>query len=162
VLQSLDDPDGKPTASKPSPDKGTSLFDKLSGRAQDMRESAQDSRNDTVWTAGSKWGDASISDAEFTARHKDGILAGLTGFPADKQQALQAAINNGTLKFQRGSDVEGYNTRTVVTYSGGPGGGQGMSTSGCRPATGAAKEAIDAGNAVALWTADRGDVHVTW
>ncbi len=155
VLQSLDDPDGKPTASKPSSDKGTSLFDKLSGRAQD-------SRNDTAWTAGARAGDASISDAEFTAKYKDSLLVGLTGFPADKQQALQAAINNGTLKFQLGSDVEGYNTRTVVTYTVGPGGGQGMSTSGYRAATGAAKEAIDAGNAYGFWTEDRGDVYVTW
>lgn len=109
MLQSLNGPDEKPTASKPTSDNETSLFDKLSGRAQD-------SRNDTAWTAGSKWGDASISDAEFTPRHKAGILGALTGLPAEKLRALQAAIDNGTLKFQRGSDVEGYNTRTTVTW----------------------------------------------
>ena len=158
-LQSLRDPNGKSAASdsKAGNSKagdGASLFDKLRGRVQD-------GKNDTVWTAGARAGDASLSDAEFTAKHKDALLGALLGMPAEKLQALQAAINNGTLKFQKGSEVEGYNTRTTVTYTAGPGGG-GMSTSGYRPATGAVKEAIDAGNAIALWTEDRGDVYVTW
>ncbi|WP_253711471.1 hypothetical protein [Bradyrhizobium sp. WD16] len=85
-------------------------------------------------------------------------MAGLRGFPPEKSAALQAAIANGTLKFQKGSEVPGYNTRTVITYFG----EQGMSTSGYRPPTGAVKEAIDAGNAQAIWTEDRGDVYVTW
>ena len=131
------------------------MFDKLRGRVQD-------SRSDTGWTAGARAGDASLSDAEFTAKHKDALLGALVGLPADKLQALQAAINSGTLKFQKGSEVEGYNTQTTVTYTVGPGGGQGMSTSGYKPPTGAVKEAIDAGNAIALWTEDRGDVYVTW
>ncbi len=136
-------------------DDASKLFGALSGK------SASQTTNSTNWEAGSKWGDASISDAAFTAEIKDSLLGALTGFPPEKQEALRAAIASGTLKFQKGSDVAGYNTRTTVTYSGGSG-GQGMSTSGYRPPTGAAKEAIDAGNAVGLWTADRGDVYVTW
>ena len=156
-VQSMQDPEGKSAApdsqaGNSQASNGASLFDKLRGRAQD-------SGNDTEWTAGARAGDPSLSDAEFTAKHKAGLLGALVGFPAEKQQALEAAINNGTLKFQKGTDVEGYNTRTTVTYTVG---GQGMSTSGYRPATGAAKEAIDAGNAIALWTEDRGDVFVTW
>ena len=37
-----------------------------------------------------------------------------------------------------------------------------MSTSGYRAATGETKEAIDAGNVLAMWTEDRGDVYITW
>lgn len=93
---------------------------------------------------------------------EDSLRAALADFPPEKRAALEAAITNGTLKIQKGSEVEGYNTRTTITYNVGPGGGQGMSTSGCRPPTGAAKEAIDSGNAVGLWTADRGDVFISW
>jgi hypothetical protein len=140
-------------SSKPVPDGASKLFDALHGSA---------AGNDTDWTAGSKWGDAAISDAAFTDKYKDSLLGALEGLPPEKREALQAAINAGTLKVQQGSEVAGYNTRTAVTYNGGPGGGQGMSTSGYRAPTGAVKEAIDAGNAVALWTEDRGDVYVTW
>ncbi|OAF16807.1 hypothetical protein [Bradyrhizobium neotropicale] len=154
-LQSLKGPDAKSTASHDGSKGQGSLFKKLRGRAQD-------SSDKTTWTAGSRAGDASISDADFIAKYKDALEGSLAGFPPDKLAALQSAISNGTLKFQKGSEVEGYNTRTTVTYSVGPGGGQGMSTSGYRPPTGAVKEAIDSGNAVGLWTEDRGDVYVTW
>ncbi len=76
--------------------------------------------------------------------------------------ALQAAIDNGTLKIQKGSDVPGYNNRTVVTYSGSPGGLEGMSTSAYVQPTGAVKDAINQGNAFAAWTEDRGDISLTW
>jgi hypothetical protein len=153
-LQATRNPDGKPEAapSKFSPDT-SKLFDALNGSA---------AASETNWTVGSKWGDASISDAAFIDKYKDAFLGGLTGLPPEKREALQAAINTGALKFQQGSEVAGYNTRTVVTYNGGSGGGQGMSSSGYRAPTGAVKEAIEAGNAVALWTEDRGDVYVTW
>lgn len=155
LLQSLTAPDDKDTASKPKSGDGTSLFDKLSGRAS--RQTSQ-----TDWTAGSKYGNASISDAAFIEKYKDSFLGALTGQPPEKLAALQAAINNGTLTFQKGSDVPGYNNRTVITYTGSPGGLQGMSSSAYVPPTGAVKDAIEAGNAIATWTEDRGDVYVTW
>jgi hypothetical protein len=154
-LQSLKDPDGKSAASHAKSNGQGSLFEKLSGKAAGGAEP-------TSWTAGSKAGDASISDEDFIAKYKDSLEAALQDFPADKRAAMEAAISNGTLRIQKGSDVEGYNSRTTVTYSVGPGGGQGMSTSGYRAPTGAAKEAINSGNAVSLWTEDRGDVYITW
>ena len=153
-LQSLKDPDGK-TASRDSSKGQGALFEKLRGQSTDGAEA-------TSWTAGSKAGDASISDADFIAKYKDSLEGALQDFPADKRAAMEAAISSGTLKIQKGSDVEGYNTRTTITYNGSPGGGQGMSTSGYRPPTGATKEAIDSGNAISLWTEDRGDVFITW
>ena len=155
LLQSLKSPDGKDVASKAKTSDQTSLFDQLSGQRQQQT-------NNTTWTAGSKYGDASISDAAFIDKSKDAFLGALAGAPPEKLAALQAAINSGTLKIQKGSDVPGYNNRTVVTYSGSPGGLQGMSTSAYVPPTGAVKDAIDQGNAIALWTEDRGDIYVTW
>lgn len=156
LLQSLNNPEGKDATSKPKSGDGTALFDKLSGRSQSQ------SSSDTQWVAGSKYGDPTISDAAFIDKYKDALLGGLAGAPPEKLAALQAAINNGTLKIQKGSDVPGYNNRTVVTYSGSPGGLQGMSTSPYVAPTGAAKDAIQAGNAYGFWTEDRGDVYVTW
>lgn len=155
LLQSLKNPDGTDIASKAKTGDQTSLFDQLSGKLQQQT-------SNTTWTAGSKYGDASISDAAFIDKSKDAFLGALAGAPPEKLAALQAAINNGTLKIQKGSDVPGYNTRTIVTYSGSPGGLQGMSVTGYVPPTGAAKDAIDQGNAIALWTEDRGDVYVSW
>ncbi|RXT36378.1 hypothetical protein [Bradyrhizobium betae] len=154
-LQSLKDPDGKSATSHDSTKGQGSLFDKLRGQASGATKP-------TTWTAGSKAGDASISDADFIAKYRDSLEGALQDFPADKRAALEAAISNGTLTIQKGSDVEGYNTRTTITYNVGPGGGQGMSTSGYRPPTGATKEAIASGNAVGFWTEDRGDVYISW
>lgn len=154
-LQSLEDPEGKSVSSQDSSKGQGSLFDKLRGQTTGAAET-------TNWTAGSKAGDASISDGDFIAKYKDSLEAALQDFPAEKRAALEAAISNGTLKIQKGSEVEGYNTSTTVTYSVGPGGGQGMSTSGYKPPTGGAKEAITSGNAVGFWTEDRGDVYVSW
>jgi hypothetical protein len=148
--------EGKGKATKVTSDGGSQLFDRLTGRAKPQQA------GETKWEAGSKSGDASISDAEFTAKYKDAFLGALEGLPPEKREALQTAIDTGTLKFQQGSEVSGYNTRTTISYSTGPGGGQGMSTSGYSAPTGATKEAIEAGNAVSLWTEDRGDVYVTW
>jgi hypothetical protein len=154
LLKSLIKPDSETSDGKPESSAGGSLFEQLSGRTHQ--------KSDTNWTAGARAGDPSISDADFIAKYKDTLVGGLEGFPPEKQAALQAAISNGTLRFQKGADVSGYNTQTAITYSVGPGGGQGMSTSGYMAPTGAAKEAIQAGNAYGFWTEDRGDVYVTW
>src|SRR5882757_3580265 len=89
-------------SSRPAPDGASKLFDALHGSA---------AGSDTDWTAGSKWGDAAISDAAFTGKYKDSLLGALEGLPPEKREALQAAINAGTLKVQQGSEVAGYNTR---------------------------------------------------
>ena len=93
LLQSLKNPDGKDIASKAKIGDQTSLFDQLSGQLQQQT-------SNTTWTAGSKYGDASISDAAFIDKSKDAFLGALAGAPPDKLAALQAAINNGTLKIE--------------------------------------------------------------
>jgi hypothetical protein len=156
LLQSLHDPDGKNAASKPKSDDGTSLFDKLSGRTQPQTSST------TQWEAGSKYGDPTISDSDFLEKIKPSLMTSAEGLPPEQRQALEAAINNGTIQIQKASDVAGLNYHSSVSYTGSPGGLQGMSVTHQFNPTGTAKDALDQGHAYAFWTADRGDVYVSW
>uniref|UniRef100_Q07S48 Uncharacterized protein n=1 Tax=Rhodopseudomonas palustris (strain BisA53) TaxID=316055 RepID=Q07S48_RHOP5 len=156
LVQSLQSPDGKTNAAKPKSDDAASLFDKLSGRAQTQASST------TQWEAGSKYGDPTISDAEFIDTIKDSLLTSLSGAPAEKVVALQAAIDSGTIQIQKASNVAGLNYQSTVSYTGSPGGLQGMSVTHQSNPTGAAKDSLDQGRALVFWTADRGDVYVSW
>ncbi|ABD87768.1 hypothetical protein [Rhodopseudomonas palustris] len=156
LVQSLQRPGGKTATAKPKSDDATSLFDKLSGRSQTQASST------TQWEAGSKYGDPTISDAGFIDKIKDALLTSLSGAPAEKVAALQTAIDSGTLQVQKASDVAGLNYQSTVSYTGSPGGLQGMSVTHQSNPTGAAKDSLDQGRALAFWTADRGDVYVSW
>jgi hypothetical protein len=155
LLQSLRDPSGK---SAPSSNQSSTniSFAQLSG------QQASSQSNSTQWQAGSIYGDPTISDAAFIDKYRGAMVNALSGLPSDKVASLEAAISNGTVKIQPASEVPGYNNRTTITYTGPPGGLQGMSSSAYIPPTGAVKDAIDQGNAIALWTEDRGDVYITW
>jgi hypothetical protein len=115
-------------------------------------------------TLGGTWGETPVSDADFAAKYQDQIVWTANALdkhlPADRAQALRTALANGTLKFQSASDVADLNTQTSVAYA--IGGGKGLSVAVSSHPTGAVKEAIDQGNAFVFWTADRGDVYVTW
>ena len=112
---------------------------------------------------GSKYGDPTISDADFLTKYSASLESYAEGLSPEQRQAFEAAIGSGTLQFQKASDVDGLNYRSTVTYSGSPGGLQGMTVSHQSSApTGAAKDAIDQGRAYVFWTEDRGDVYVTW
>jgi hypothetical protein len=156
LVQSLQSPEGKTSASKAKSDDGTSLFDKLSGRTQTPTSGT------TQWEAGSKYGDPTISDGAFIDKIKDALLTSLSGAPAEKVAALQTAIDSGTIQIQKASDVAGLNYQSSVSYTGSPGDLQGMSVTHQSNPTGAIKDAIDQGNALAMWTADRGDIYITW
>jgi hypothetical protein len=84
------------------------------------------------------------------------------GLPSEVGQALRDAVANGTLKFQKASDVPDLNFHSEHTFTSNAFGtldGQGSTS---QNPTGTTKEAIDQGKAIAIWTADRGDVYVTW
>jgi len=79
----------------------------------------------------------------------------------EQAQALSDALQNGTLKFQKASDVPDLNMKTwMIHFADAGGGGEAGSTS-VKP-TGATKAAIDGGKALALSMGDRGDFYVTW
>lgn len=159
LVQSLQSSGSKNPASKPKSDDGSSLFDKLTAQPQ--------TSDKTTWEAGSKYGDASISDADLTTELKGSFLQQADaydkqGLPPEVGQALRDAVNTGTLKFQKASDIPDLNFHSTVTYSGVPGGLQGGGVATDQHPTGATKVAIDQGTAIAAWTADRGDVYITW
>jgi len=78
----------------------------------------------------------------------------------DQAQALSDALQNGTLKFQKASDVPDLNMKSWMIHFADAGGG-GMGSSSVKP-TGAPKAAIDSGKALAVNMGDRGDFYVTW
>jgi hypothetical protein len=150
---------GKNGTSNTKSDDGLSLFQKLTAQPQQP--------DTTTWEAGSKYGDASISDAGLTAELKASLLQQADaydkqGLPPEVGQALRNAVNSGSLKFQKASDIPDLNFHSTVTYSGVPGGLQGIGVATDQHPTGAAKDAIDQGIAIAAWTQDRGDVYITW
>jgi hypothetical protein len=154
-------PGGKDKVTKSTSDDGAKLFDTLSGRAQSQQT------GNTQWEAGAPYGDASISDADFTAELK-GTLSQWAdeydkkGLPSEVGQALRDAVANGTLKFQKASDVPDLNFHSAHTFTPNAFGTlDGWGSTSQNP-TGTTKEAIDQGKAIAMWSADRGDVYVTW
>jgi hypothetical protein len=157
-LQSMRDPNGKSgsASSKSTTDDASKLFDALSGR------STSQATSNTKWEAGSKYGDPTISDAAFLDSLKPTLMGYASGLAPDKQEAMIAAINNGTIKVQKASEVPDLNTHSTVTYSGAPGGLQGMGVYSDSHPTGVVKEAIDQGNALTMWSQNRGDVYFTW
>ncbi len=79
----------------------------------------------------------------------------------DQAQALSDALQNGTLKFQKASEVPDLNMRSWMIHFADAGGGGEMGSTSVKP-TGATKAAIDSGKALALNMGDRGDFYVTW
>jgi hypothetical protein len=79
----------------------------------------------------------------------------------DQAQALGDALQNGTLKFQKASEVPDLNMRSWMIHFADAGGGGEMGSSSVNP-TGAPKAAIDSGKALALNMGDRGDFYITW
>jgi hypothetical protein len=79
----------------------------------------------------------------------------------DQAQALSDALQNGTLKFQKASDVPDLNMQSWMIHFADAGGGGEMGSTSVKP-TGAPKVALDSGKALALNMGDRGDFYVTW
>ncbi|MBB1092261.1 hypothetical protein HUU61_13270 [Rhodopseudomonas palustris] len=156
LLLSLHSSERNKTTQQVKANDGSSLFDQLSSTTKAQPP------NTTQWEAGSKYGDPTISDADFLAQIKPALMNSAQGLPPEQRQALESAINNGTLNIQKASDVAGLNYRSTVSYTGTPGGLQGMSVNHQSNPTGDAKDALDQGRAYAFWTADRGDVYVSW
>jgi hypothetical protein len=155
LLQSLRNPDGEKASSKGLGD-GSSLY------AQPSGNTASSKTGTVEWEAGSKYGNPTISDSDFLSKYEPMLRGYAEGLPPEQRQAMEAAISNGTIQIQKASDVAGLNYRSSVNYTGTAGGLQGMSVNHQSNPTGAAKDALDQGQAYAFWTEDRGDVYVTW
>jgi hypothetical protein len=79
----------------------------------------------------------------------------------DQAQALGDALRNGTLKFQKASEVPDLNMQSWMIHFADAGGGGEMGSSSVKP-TGAPKAAIASGKALALSMGDRGDFYIPW
>lgn len=119
----------------------------------------------TPWEAGSEWGDPTMSDEAFLEKHlRTNTLMWAddldrAGRPPELAQAVRDAVANGTVKVQKGSEVEGLNvvTRTIDTAD-----GLSMHDEITRNPTGEVNAALEAGTAFWLWAEDSGAVSVTW
>ncbi|QCI63001.1 hypothetical protein [Phreatobacter stygius] len=151
-------------ARAPVTDDAARLFDAASARP------ATEASGATPWQAGAPYGDPTRSDAQFLeASGLNSSLKGLAdlyeqkGFPAESMQALRRAVDSGTLKIQKAADVADLNFRSQHSFTpSAVGGGYDVWGTTSQNPTGATKDAIDQGRAIAMWTADRGDIYISW
>ncbi|WNJ89791.1 hypothetical protein [Bosea sp. 685] len=135
--------------------------------AQTLIENPTQSADAIRWVAGAPHGDPTKSDERFL---KDGaIIESVTytlengNYPPGAAQALRDAYARGTIKIQNASEVSNLNFRSEHEFTPSRiGGGYDSWGSTSQTPTGATKDAIDQGRAVAMWTADRGDVYISW
>ncbi|MGZ7870409.1 hypothetical protein ACXR8U_32795 (plasmid) [Methylobacterium radiotolerans] len=127
--------------------------------------SANQSTKQTDWEAGAPYGDPTLSDADFL---KNNLLADMdltgAGWSTEDAQAFKNAIQSGTIKIQKASEIDGLNFKSWQTFTPNPNNGAGYDTTGgtTQNPTGEVKKAIDAHRGMAMWTADRGDVYLSW
>ncbi len=119
----------------------------------------------TKWEAGAPYGDPTKSDAQFL---EDSLLQDMdltaAGWSAEDAQAFKSAIQGGTIKIQKASEIEGLNFKSWQTFTPNPNNGVGYDSAGgtSQNPTGEVKKAIDSHRAMAMWTADRGDIYLSW
>jgi hypothetical protein len=121
----------------------------------------------TVQDAPAPYGDPTTSDAQIL-KDISGSLLGIAdtydkeGLPPEVGQAIRAAVTNGTVKIQQASDVPDLNMHSINTYTPSPIGGPSEWGSTSQNPTGATKQALDQGRAFAMWSADRGNIYISW
>lgn len=173
-------------ADKSTTESTSSLFAILAGRSAPPAQSNPDTQSDSLSDRIAAWaptlkapltvrdgiapfGDPTTSDAQFI---KDmglsSMLSGLgdiydqQGFPPEIGQAMRTAGANGTIKIQDAADVADLNMHSINIYTPSAIGGPSAWGTVTQHPTGATKEALDQGRALAMWTADRGNVYLTW
>lgn len=141
------------------------------GNAPPSKAAQVTPRSSAAWENYAPYGDPTISDQEFLGSIKDTLLAQAeyydqSGQPPEVGQALRDAIRNGTVTVQRASQVEGLNFHSTQSFTPSVHGGGYDSIGGTtQNPTGATKQAIDQGRAIAMWHQDRGDIgdiYVSW
>lgn len=138
------------------------------GKAAPSADATAQPQSTTQWQNYAPYGDPTMSDEQFMSQMKD-LMLGFAdiydqqGRPPEVGQALRDAVNNGTVKVQRASDVQDLNFKSTQTFTPSAfGGGYDSSGGTTQHPTGATKEAIDQGRAMALWNMDRGDIYISW
>lgn len=144
-------------------------LNKAAGAAhQGQTDTASKNTGATAWQNAAPYGDPNISDAAFFSEMNDSLLAiadfyDQQGRPPDVGQALRDAVRNGTVTIQRASDVPDLNFKSSQTFTKSVhGGGYDSFGSTSQNPTGATKEAMDSGRALAMWNYNRGDIYISW
>ncbi|WP_082711601.1 hypothetical protein [Methylobacterium indicum] len=119
----------------------------------------------TKWKAGAPYGDPTTSDAEFLKNNlfdQEGFAP--QGWSPEEVRTFKDAIRNGTVKIQNAADIEGLNFTSWQVFTPNANNGAGHDSMGgtSQNPTGDVKKAIDSHRAMAMWTADRGDVYLSW
>lgn len=134
---------------------------KLYNKSQAMQDLAKNGGQ----FASSTEGQVVSDDVMFVYATHSAIASHITALQdkgmTEQAQALSDALQNGTLKFQKASDVPDLNMHSSTIHFADAGGGGEMGSTSVRP-TDATKAAIDGGQALALSMGDRGDFYVTW
>lgn len=116
---------------------------------------AEGAPKETVLTA--------ISPEEAEAGHRKASEAFMFSIAsrhnAEGGQALKKAIADGTVRVRRAEDVPGVNYKTTVQITQNP--YSEFHTTSFNPSPEIQAE-IDSGHAIAMWTANQGDVYITW
>lgn len=126
---------------------------------------ANQSTTQTKWEAGAPYGDPTLSDADFLANNSFAAWdLTASGWSAEDAQAFKNAVQSGTIKIQKASEIDGLNFNSWQTFTPNPNNGAGYDTAGgtSQNPTGDVKKAIDSHRAMAMWTADRGNVYLSW
>ena len=134
---------------------------KLYNNAQAMQDLAKNGGQ----FASSTEGQVVSDDVMFVFATHSAIASHITALQdkgmTEQAQSLSDALQNGTLKFQKASDVPDLNMQSWAVHFADAGGGGTMGSTSVKP-TGDTKAAIDGGKALALSMGNRGDFYVTW
>jgi hypothetical protein len=175
MLAASDDKSRQKPQSRLSSDELSQLFQstlnktaQAAGKAAPRADPMAHPQSTTQWQNHAPYGDPTMSDEQFLSQMKDTLLwfadiYDQNGSPPEVGQALRDAVKNGTVKVQRASDVPDLNFKSTQTFTPSALGGGYDSIGGItQNPTGATKEAIDQGRAIALWNMDRGDIYISW
>lgn len=159
-----------------SVDEISQFFQSVTGRmnarsadnAGTMANAADGAKSNVAWENPAPYGDPTISDEAFMAKLNESLLSTADfydelGRPPEVGQALRDAVKNGTVKVQRASDIPDLNLTSTQTFTPSVNGGGYDSSGGLElHPTGATKDAIEQGRAVAAWHMDRGNIYISW
>lgn len=155
---------GKTRADKDSSDQKTSSAASSTSAAAKWKASLKEQV--TVSDAPAPYGDSAKSDQQIIKEMTTSLLATADLYDnylsPGSGQPLRDALAKGTIKVQNAADVAGLNMHSTQTWTPNAFGSVDGSSSTTITPTGSVKEAFESGRSLALWSADRGNIYLSW
>jgi len=155
---------GKTSADKDSSDQKTSSAPSSTSAAAKWKASLKEQV--TVSDAPAPYGDPTKSDQQIVKDLTTSLLATADTYDSylspGSGQPLRDALAKGTIKVQNAADVPGLNMHSTQTWTPNAFGSVDGSGSTTITPTGSVKEAFESGRSLAIWTADRGNIYLSW